>query len=220
MLLNPLEFLPADLSAGSSCAGLFLGVPVKRLALALLTTLTIPLLAEDPPATKLDMPFKVEDLKKTLAKGLVLKWKLAQTSVADGRTSTLTTFVKVEVTEAGEKEFTLATTRLTEKDEDAGSWEQSLPWTADATPAPLGGKEYYPGMFSSANTKVSEEKVSTAAGSIDATLYAWSETGGDWTFTLRTWFAKDRPGVIVKMVHESKRGESRWETACELVELK
>lgn len=141
-------------------------------------------------------PWSEEELKGFLKVGMT--WKVKRV-VTQGK-SLKTTHIKYEITEVREAfGFTRRETPVDEKGGDGTPRSVTLAWKS------AGGE--FPG-FTGRNTKITEEKLKTAAGRFDCKVYDHvpAEARAAGKRKSKMWFVKDKPGVIAKSESDTEDG--------------
>jgi len=143
---------------------------------------------------KIELPWKLEDMKKSVKKGGFSKLKMVMNMPAMGMSET--SYQRMEYTAVDDKGYTTKTTKYDAENKETESEEETKTWEDFA-------KEFTDEMgMTEENTTVSDAKVKVAAGEFDCKVYTMKKTDenmGGMEMTMKIYLVKDKPGAIAKM---------------------
>lgn len=140
---------------------------------------------EEPKDEAMGLPWTVDEIKKTVKKGTTFTIKTEQTM---GEKST-SGWSKMEIVDATDETYKMKETKLDAEKKEVGKPKESEKKWAD----------YMNMKMKKANVTVTEESIEVTAGKFDCIVHKNVETKGGAEFTQTVWFAKDKPGTLVKM---------------------
>jgi hypothetical protein len=158
-------------------------------------------------AKKLDLPWTIDDVKKSWAKGGTFKYKMVNNNAGEE----VTTWMILTISDVNDKGWTEKTTTLDKDGKEQGTA------TTETKTWDKWGEDF---KFTDKDTKVSEDKVKVEAGEFACKVYTQSHEEGGVKSEVKFYFAKDKPGYIVKVTSEATAMDKKYTMNMELTEVK
>jgi hypothetical protein len=156
---------------------------------------------------KLEYPWTTDEVKKSWSKGATFKFKM----VSKQGDKEETTWMVLTISDVNDKGWKEKTTNLDKDGKEVGTpTEETKTWDK-------WGEEF---RFTDKNTKITDETVKVGAGEFACKVYTQNNDEGEVKSSIKFYFAKDKPGYIVKVTSESSAGEFKASMNMELTEVK
>jgi hypothetical protein len=155
---------------------------------ALLALVTVPQAQED--GAKVELPWQVEDLRKTFEVGMSAKWRQ---QVETGKEKSVR-FLESRCTEAGQKSFTVEKVWTDDAGRESARRSETTNWSAH--PANY--------TFTPKDTEAGDETIKVAAGEFETRRVRQTLKDGGETYVSTFWFIKKLPGIFARF--ETKGG--------------